>query len=229
MVPRFMAAGSWPRNAYNRALQAFMQATRVKNVLKRAAILAGALPLPAAPVWRAPAQIPLGEIVVIELRENDPTLPALPRPGEDKLGSLAIRSISPTENNRGWRLTVQALAPGLAVIPPIDLGGGRISPELKIQVVRTVPYGAPWMGFGGSSLDAPPRFRFPWGQDGAYHSRRQGRARHPPCPKARTKRLLAHPGIHSGFNAKDTKRPGLARFAWTLDGQRPRPSPLAPQ
>ncbi|MDR1841483.1 MAG: hypothetical protein LBQ86_06120 [Holophagales bacterium] len=162
MAPRFMAAGSWPRNACNHALQALMQTTRVKTVLKRAAILAGALPLLAAPAWRAPAQIPLGELVVIELWENDPTLPALPRPGEDKLGQLAIRSISPTENNRGWRLTLQALAPGLALIPPIDLGGGRISPELKIQVVRTVPYGAPWMGFGGGGVDAPPLFRFPW-------------------------------------------------------------------
>ena len=157
-----MTVASWPRNACKRALQAVMQAMRVKTVLKRAALLAGALPLLAAPVWRAPAQIPLGEIVVIELRESDLTLPALPRPGEDKLGPLVIRSISPAEDGRGWRLSVQAIAPGLALIPPIDLGNGRISPELKIQVTRTVPYGAPWMGFGGGNLDAPPYFRFPW-------------------------------------------------------------------
>jgi len=127
-----------------------------------AAALSG-VALYAVPIWRAPAQIPIGELVAIEIVETDPAQPPMPRPAEDRLGLFALRSALPIENGRGWRLTIQALRPGVVVVPPIDLGQGRLCPELKIQVVRTVPLGAPWMGLGGGDVDLPPTVGFPWG------------------------------------------------------------------
>jgi hypothetical protein len=128
-----------------------------------AAMLVCASPLAAAPVWRAPAKILVGELVTIEIVEVDPASPPMPRPGEEKLGPFALRSAVPIENGRGWRLVIQAFRPGVAVVPPMDLGQGMVIPELKIQVTRTVPFGAPWMGLGGGGDDAPPSIGFPWG------------------------------------------------------------------
>jgi len=118
--------------------------------------------LSAAPVWKAPAEIPFGQLAVLELREDDPALPALPRPAEEKLGPFALRSVEPLSDGRGWRLTVQALRPGMAIIPAMDLGDKRRSPVLKINVPRTVPFGAPWMGVGGGQGDILPYVPFPW-------------------------------------------------------------------
>jgi hypothetical protein len=44
----------------------------------------------------------------------------------------------------------------------MDLGDGRVTPELRITVPRTVPYGAGWMGVGGGALDRLPPMPFPW-------------------------------------------------------------------
>lgn len=118
--------------------------------------------LAAAPVWKAPEQLPFGQLSQLELREDDPAAPALPRPGEERLGSLALRGVDPLPDGRGWRLTVQPLATGTARIPPMDLGDGRLSPELRLKVPRTVPFAAPWMGFGGGIGDAIPDMPFPW-------------------------------------------------------------------
>lgn len=116
-----------------------------------------------APVWRAPGQLPLGTLQTLELRESDPLRPALPRPAlEDRLGSLRLRALEPLPDGRGWRFQVQALRPGLAVVPPLDLGSGVLSPELRVQVPREVPFGAPWMGFGGGREDRLPDLPFPW-------------------------------------------------------------------
>jgi hypothetical protein len=101
-------------------------------------------------------------MAVLELREADPTLPPLPRPGEEKLGPFALRSVEPTEDGRGWRLAVQPLTPGMLVVHPMDLGDGRKTPELRISVPRTVPFGAPWMGVGGGQEDLLPFIPFPW-------------------------------------------------------------------
>jgi hypothetical protein len=120
------------------------------------------LPLSAAPEWKAPAEIPYGELSVLELVEADPAQPALPRPGDEKLGPLELRSAEATANGRGWKLTVQPLVPGLAVIPSQDLGDGRRAPELRIRVPRTVPFGAPWQGHGGGQGDILPYIPFPW-------------------------------------------------------------------
>jgi len=116
----------------------------------------------AAPVWQAPREIPFGQLAILELREDDPGKPTIPRPAEEKLGPLALRSVEPLPDGRGWRLTVQALNAGVAVIPPMDLGDGRRSPELRIQVPRTVPFGAPWMSVGGGQSDILPYLPFPW-------------------------------------------------------------------
>lgn len=116
----------------------------------------------AAPAWKAPETLPFGELSVIELVEEDPTQPALPRPGDDKLGPLELRAVEANANGRGWKLTVQPLAPGSAVIPSLDLGDGRRTPELRINVPRDVPYGAPWQGHGGGQNDILPYVPFPW-------------------------------------------------------------------
>ncbi|HJW44353.1 MAG TPA: hypothetical protein VJ463_07845 [Geothrix sp.] len=117
----------------------------------------------AAPVWKAPVEWKLGDLQVLELREEDPIRPAPPRPTvEDRLGSLRLRSMEPLPDGRGWRFQVQALEPGAAVIPPLDLGNGQRSPELRFQVPRTIPFGGPWVGFGGGNEDRLPAIPFPW-------------------------------------------------------------------
>ena len=117
----------------------------------------------AAPVWKAPAQLKLGELHTLELREADPTLAAPPRPTvEDKLGPLHLRALEPLPDGRGWRFQVQALTPGAIVVPALDLGNGQRAPELRLAVPRTVPTGGPWMGFGGGREDQLPGIPFPW-------------------------------------------------------------------
>ncbi|MDP1832412.1 MAG: hypothetical protein Q8K67_10170 [Geothrix sp.] len=126
-------------------------------------MVAGCLPVLATPVWKAPAQLKLGELQVLELREEDPSKPAPPRPTvEDRLGPLRLRSMEPLPDGRGWRFQVQALEPGSAVIPALDLGNGQRSPELRLQVPRTIPFGGPWVGFGGGNDDRLPAIPFPW-------------------------------------------------------------------
>jgi hypothetical protein len=126
-------------------------------------VLAGCLSVLAAPAWKAPAQLKLGELLVLELREEDSLRPPIPRPiVEDHLGPLHLRSMEPLPDGRGWRFQVQALEPGLAVIPGLDLGNEQRSPELRLGVPREVPYGDPWMGFGGGNEDRLPASPFPW-------------------------------------------------------------------
>ena len=120
--------------------------------------------LSAAPVWRAPAELPFGQLAVLELREDDPKQPPLPRPGDEKLGPLFLRSVEAMPDGRGWKLTVQAFTPGIAVVPPMDLGDGRRTPELRVKVDRSIPFGAPWMGVGGGREDELPEipFHYAW-------------------------------------------------------------------
>jgi len=118
--------------------------------------------LAAAPAWKVPEKLPFGELSILEIREEDPGQPALPRPGDEKLGPLTVRSVEPTPDGRGWRLAVQPMDPGTALVPPINFGDGRQSPELRIQVPRTVPFQAPWMGVGGGQGDVLPYIPFPW-------------------------------------------------------------------
>ena len=126
-------------------------------------VMAGCLSAWAAPTWKAPAQLKLGELQVLELREEDPTKPAPPRPTvEDRLGPLRLRAMEPLPDGRGWRFHVQALEPGSAVIPGLDLGNGQRSPEVRVWVPRTIPYGGPWVGFGGGNDDRLPAMPFPW-------------------------------------------------------------------
>jgi hypothetical protein len=117
----------------------------------------------AAPQWKAPEKLPFGRLAVLELTESDPAAPPLPRPGDENLGPLALRSAEATKDGRGWRLTVQPLVPGLAVVPPLDLGDGRHTSELRIQVPRTTAYGADWLGVGGGTQDRLEPLPFPWG------------------------------------------------------------------
>ncbi len=118
--------------------------------------------LSATPVWRAPAELPFGQLAVLELREDDPKQPPLPRPGDEKLGPLFLRSVEAMPDGRGWKLTVQAFTPGIAVVPPMDLGDGRRTPELRVKVDRSIPFGAPWMGVGGGREDELPEIPFPY-------------------------------------------------------------------
>ena len=118
--------------------------------------------LSATPTWRTPDKLPYGELSVLEIREADPTQPPLPRPGDEKLGPLTLRSVEPTPDGRGWRLTVQPMVPGLAVIPPVNFGDGRQSQELRLPIPRTVPFETPWMGVGGGQEDLVPYLPFPW-------------------------------------------------------------------
>lgn len=125
--------------------------------------LCGSLAAWAAPTWKAPAQLNLGELQVLELREDDPTRPALPRPSvEDRLGPLWLRALEPLPDGRGWRFQVQALQPGPTLVPALDLGNGQRAPELRLTVPRTIPYGGPWVGFGGGNEDRLPAIPFPW-------------------------------------------------------------------
>jgi hypothetical protein len=131
--------------------------------LRPLGLLAACAGLSAAPVWKAPPQLKLGELQVLELREDDPTKPAPPRPTvEERLGPLRVRAMEPLPDGRGWRFQVQALEPGLAVVPALDLGNGQRSPELRLQVPRTMPYGGPWVGIGGGNDDRLPAMPFPW-------------------------------------------------------------------
>ncbi len=114
------------------------------------------------PVWKAPAQLALGRLSRLELRQEDPAQPPPPRPGEDRLGPLAVRAVAPLADGRGWSVTVQPLAPGTFLIPPLDLGDGQATPGLRITVPRTAPYGGAWMGVGGGELDRLPPVPFPW-------------------------------------------------------------------
>lgn len=119
--------------------------------------------LHAAPVWKAPAALPFGQLAVLELREDDPAAAAIPRPAvEETLGSLKLRAVEPSADGHGWKFTVQALQPGLAVIPPLDLGDGRRAPELRVAVTRSTDFGSPWVGFGGGRDDLLPEIPFPW-------------------------------------------------------------------
>jgi len=126
------------------------------------ALLVGPI-LSAAPVWKAPATLPFGKLAVLELREDDPAVAAIPRPAtEDALGSLKLRAVEPSADGHGWRFTVQPLVPGLAVIPPLDLGDGRRAPELRVTVQRSTDFGSPWVGYGGGREDVLPEIPFPW-------------------------------------------------------------------
>lgn len=98
----------------------------------------------------------------MEIRESDPTQPPLPRPGDGKLGPLDLRGVEPTDDGRGWKLTVQPMIPGTVLVPPINFGDGRQSSELRVVVPRTTPYQAPWMGIGGGQGDIIPAVPFPW-------------------------------------------------------------------
>jgi hypothetical protein len=115
-----------------------------------------------APAWQAKAELPLGRLSTLDLVETDPLAPPLPRPSVDRLGPLAVRGVDPLKDGRGWRFTVQPLGPGLAVVHPMALGDGRITPELRLTVPRTVPFGAPWVGVGGGREDLLPYVPFPW-------------------------------------------------------------------
>jgi len=112
--------------------------------------------------WKAPAELPMGRLGTLELVETDPAAPPLPRPGVDRLGPLAVRGVDPLKDGRGWRITVQPLGPGLAVLPPVELGDGRRTPELRVAIPRTVPFGAPWVAVGGGREDLLPYVPFPW-------------------------------------------------------------------
>ena len=126
-------------------------------------LLMAGLSVSGAPVWKAPAALRLGELQVLELSEADPLKPALPRPTvEDRLGPLRLRAMEPLPDGRGWRFQVQALSPGLAVIPALDLGNGQRAPELRLPVPRSIPFGGPWVGFGGGNEDQLPAIPFPW-------------------------------------------------------------------
>jgi hypothetical protein len=116
----------------------------------------------ALPSWNPPRELAVGKLGVLELREEDPAQPALPRPGEDRLGPLAVRGVEAMRDGHGWRITVQPMAPGVAVIPPQDLGDGRRTPELRLTIPRTVAYGSPWVGIGGGRQDLLPYLEFPW-------------------------------------------------------------------
>lgn len=136
---------------------------RIPSRGKAALWVAASLVASAAPTWKVPGQLKLGELEVLELREEDPAGPALPRPVvEDRLGPLRLRSMEPLADGRGWRFQVQALGPGSVVIPALDLGNGQRAPELRLEVPRTIPFGGPWVGFGGGHDDLLPAIPFPW-------------------------------------------------------------------
>jgi hypothetical protein len=128
------------------------------------AVSLSTLPLAAAPQWKAPEKLRFGQLEVLELREDDPAAKPLPRPVVDeKLGPLRLRALEPLADGKGWRFQVQALEPGTAVIPALDLGDGRRAPELRLSVPRTAPHAAPWMGWGGGREDQLPLLPFPYG------------------------------------------------------------------
>jgi len=116
----------------------------------------------AGPAWTVEGQLAVGRLGALVLRQDAPGSAPLPRPGAERLGALAVRGVEPLRDGRGWRLTVEPLAPGLTVVPPLDLGDGRSAPELRLTVPRTVAYGAPWMALGGGAQDRLPPLPFPW-------------------------------------------------------------------
>ncbi|MBI4912065.1 MAG: hypothetical protein HY823_04950 [Acidobacteria bacterium] len=121
------------------------------------------LPLQADPEWRAPSSLGIGDMTMLELREGDPSRPPLGRPPlDERIGTLRVRSVEPTADGRGWRIQVLPLGPGTVVLTAMDLGEGRRSPELRLKVLRTVPFGGPWMGIGGGAEDELPELPFPW-------------------------------------------------------------------
>ena len=132
--------------------------------MKALLLTALALPASAQMVWKAPEKLPMGQLSVLELRETDPTKPAPGRPAVDEtLGALPLRSLEPLADGRGWRFTVQPLKPGRLKVPVLDLGQGQQSPELVVQVPRTVAFGSDWKGVGGGPHDLPDDLPFPWG------------------------------------------------------------------
>jgi len=114
------------------------------------------------PVWKLEGELAVGRLGTLQLRQDDPAQPPPPRPGEERLGTLAVRGVEALRDGRGWRITVEPLAPGLTLVPPLDLGEGRSTPELRVLVPRTVPYGAPWLAVGGGAQDRLPPVPFPW-------------------------------------------------------------------
>ena len=125
-------------------------------------VLAG-FSLSAAPAWKAPVSLPFGQLAVLALLEDDPAAPPIPRPAvEDALGPFKLRAVEPSADGHGWRFTVQAMQPGLAVVPALDLGDGRRAPELRVTVARTVDFGSPWVGYGGGRDDVLPEIPFPF-------------------------------------------------------------------
>jgi hypothetical protein len=111
--------------------------------------------------WGPPPDLALGQLANLDLRLPPGAAGPLPRPGDDRLGPLAVRAVEPLPDGAGWRLTVQPLAPGAYRIPALDLGAGWATGELAVTVPRTVAYGAPWMGLGGGGLDRLPPVPFP--------------------------------------------------------------------
>jgi hypothetical protein len=102
-------------------------------------------------------------MAVLELVETDPAKPPLLRPPlEERIGALRLRGVDPSRDGRGWRIQVLPLGPGTSVIPAMDLGDGRKTPELRLTAPRTVPFASPWMGLGGGPEDELPELPFPW-------------------------------------------------------------------
>lgn len=120
-------------------------------------------PAAATPVWKVPEKIHFGELAVLELREDDPAAPTLPRPPlEDRVGPFRIRAVEAARDGRGWRISVQALSPGIAIFPRLDLGDGRSTSECRVLVQRTAPFGGMWMAIGGGATNDLPLIHFPW-------------------------------------------------------------------
>lgn len=171
----------------------------------RGALLLAWLPLCALrgeAQWKAPGALAVGEMAMIELRETDSARPPLLRPPlDDRVGTLRIRGVEPSPDGRGWRIQVLPLGPGSTLIPAMDLGDGRRSPELRLTAPRTAPFGGPWMGLGGGPDDDLPPVPFPWawaslglvplallGAWGAHRWRRGGAAR----GRRHARRVFAH-------------------------------------
>lgn len=131
--------------------------------LRAAALGLLAATLRAEVQWKAPATLAVGEMAVLQLAETDPAKPPLLRPPlEERIGGLRLRSVDPAADGRGWRIQVLPLGPGTSVIPAMDLGDGRKSPELRLSAPRTVAFGNTWMGLGGGPEDELPELPFPW-------------------------------------------------------------------
>ncbi len=131
--------------------------------LRAAALALLAAALRAEVQWKAPAALAVGEMAVLQLAETDPAKPPLLRPPlEERIGVLRLRGVDPTADGRGWRIQVLPLGPGTSLVPAMDLGDGRKSPELRLTAPRTVAFGNTWMGLGGGPEDELPELPFPW-------------------------------------------------------------------